>query len=114
MPITIEQYINAKHAQRFVGLLHQLITAIQTTFPESEVYAIPRYIAFKKRYNFVSLWLRYDSIYVETKRPRRPGLIGENIPDTHQYTLNYRMIITDPNQIDSMLQVIQESYRQTR
>ena len=114
MSITIEQYIKAKDAQRYVGLLHQIITAIQTKFPEAEVYAIPRYIAFKKRYNFVSLWLKHDAIFVETKRPKSPGLIGKYIPDTHKYTLSYRMIITEPNQIDSMLQVIQESYRQTR
>ncbi len=114
MPITIEQYIKAKNAQGNVGLLNQIINAIKTNFPESEVYAIPRYIAFKKRHNFVSLWLHYDAIFVETKRPKNPGLIGEYIPDTHQYTLNYRMIITEPNQIDSMLKVIQESYRQTR
>jgi predicted transport protein len=114
MLITIEQYIKAKTTQRYVGLLHQLINAIKDEFPDAELYAIPRYIAFKKRYNFVSLWLRDDAIFVETKRPKTPGLIGENIPDTHQYTLNYRMIITEPNQIDSMLQVIQESYRQTR
>jgi predicted transport protein len=114
MPISINQYIDAKHAQRYVGLLHQLIAAIQAKFPDAELYAIPRYVAFKKRYNFVSLWLRHDSIFVETKRPKTPGLIGDYIADTHQYTLNYRMIITEPNQIDSMLQVIQESYRQTR
>jgi predicted transport protein len=113
MAITIQQYIDCKESKRFVGLLHQIREAIQRSLPDSKEYAIPRYIAFKKRYNFVSLWLRHDSIFVETKRPRNKQNIGENIPDSHKYTLNYRMIITQPDQIPSMISVIKESYSQT-
>jgi hypothetical protein len=88
MVITIQKYIDCKESKRFDGLLHQIREAILNGLPDSTKYAIPRYIAFKKQYNFGSLWLRHDAIFVETIRSRNKNVIGENIPNSPKYTLN--------------------------
>jgi hypothetical protein len=107
-------YLQKKKDYKYFHLGMKLIEMIRSTFPNSFEYSNKHYVAFRKKFNFVSIWIKTDGIYIETKRPKNHLSIGENIPDSHRYTLNYRMIIQKDASLDLVLENIKESYSMTR
>lgn len=113
--VTIEEYVDNAPGDMYKFLFWELRKRLFDAYKtDIEEYAIfMRYVAYKKKYNFVSLWIKSKGLIIETKRPRFQS-IGENIPDTHRYTLDYRMIIENDSNLDEVMKVIHDSYLQTR
>jgi predicted transport protein len=92
----------------------KLIENIRLAFPDAHEYSNNHYVAFRKKFNFVSIWIKTNGIYIETKRPNNHSSIGENIPDSHRYTLNYRMVIHTEASLNLVMEAIEKSYSMTR
>lgn len=107
-------YLQKKNDYKYFPLGMKLIENIRSAFPDAFEYSNNHYVAFRKKFNFVSIWIKTDGIYIETKRPKNRSSIGKNIPDSHRYTLNYRMIIQSDKLINLVIETIKESYSLTK
>lgn len=107
-------YLQKKKDYKYFQLGVKLIEKIRLAFPGAYEYSNSHYLAFRRKFNFVSIWIKTNGIYIETKRPKNHSSIGENIPDSHRYTLNYRMVIQAETALNLIMEAIKESYSMTR
>ena len=63
---------------------------------------------------FANIYIQREKIRIETLKPRSKYSIGENVPDTHGYTLNYRTDISSVTDIEKVKGIILESYNQIK
>ena len=59
---------------------------------------------------FANLYIQKKKIRILTLEPMRKYTLGENVPDTHLWTLNYQMDIYSKNDIKVAKDIICESY----
>lgn len=69
--------------------------------------------AYRTR-QFANIYIQKKKIRIETLKPRNKYSIGENVPDTHGYTLNYRTDISADADIEKVKGIILESYNQIK
>ena len=58
------------------------------------------------------MYIQKEKIRIETLPPLTKCEVGEKIPDTHQYTLNYKVDIYNEADIEKVKYIILESYSQ--
>ena len=63
---------------------------------------------------FANIYIQKKKIRIETLEPRNKYSLGENVPDTHGYTLNYRTDISVDADIEKVKKIILESYNQIK
>lgn len=63
---------------------------------------------------FANIYIQRKKIRIETLVPRKKYDIGENIPDTHKYTLNYKTDIFTDMDIEKVKGIILDSYNQIK
>lgn len=67
-----------------------------------------------KQRQFANIYIQKAKIRIETLVPLRNYNIGENVPDTHKYTLNYRTDIFENEDIEKVKGIILDSYNQIK
>lgn len=67
-----------------------------------------------KQRQFTIIYIQKAKIRIETLVPLRNYNIGENVPDTHGYTLNYRTDIFAEEDIEKVKGIILDSYNQIK
>ena len=68
----------------------------------------------QKTRQFANIYIQKAKIRIETLPPMGDYGIGENVPDTHGYTLNYRSDISRDTDIEKVKGIILESYKQIK
>lgn len=61
-------------------------------------------------HQFANFYIQKNKIRILTLEPMRKYALGENVPDTHLWTLNYRTDIFSENDIETAKNIIYESY----
>lgn len=59
---------------------------------------------------FANLYIQKKKIKILTLEPMREYSLGDNVPDTHLWTLNYQTDIFTDNDIEEVKEIIFESY----
>ena len=67
-----------------------------------------------KQRQFANIYIQKAKIRIETLVPLRNYNIGEIVPDTHKYTLNYRTDIFMDEDIEKVKGIIIDSYNQIK
>lgn len=102
-----------------IALYEKLRTTMFEHFGEVGTGATSYYIhwdvsgAYRTR-QFANIYIQKEKIRIETLEPRSKYSIGENVPDTHGYTLNYRTDISSVADIEKVKGIILESYNQIK
>ena len=81
---------------------------------EFSTYQTNNYIALRNKYdrNICEIHFYKKKITVHTLTPRKKYDIGEQVPDSFGWTLNYRTNITSVEELDDVIEIIIDSYKQ--
>ncbi|MCX5775934.1 MAG: hypothetical protein NTV44_06280 [Firmicutes bacterium] len=114
-PVTIEEYVDNAPGNLYKFLFweirNRILAKYITGIEENVVFK--GYVSYKKKYDFVSLRLKEDGLFVETKQPRFSSL-GIVHPNDFGTSLDYQMIIKNDANLKEVMKVIHDSYLQTR
>ena len=116
---TEENHLRTCKNYGMISLYEKLRATMFEQFGKVETGATSYYIhwdvsgAYRTR-QFANIYIQAKKIRIETLKPRGDYGIGENVPDTHGYTLNYRTDISSVSDIEKVKGIILESYNQIR
>lgn len=63
---------------------------------------------------FANFYIQKKKVRILTLKPLRKYAFGENVPDTHGYTLNYQTDIFENEDIEKVKGIILDSYNQIK
>lgn len=112
---TEENHLRTCKNLDMIALYEKLRATMFEHFDEVGTGATSYYIhwdvsgAYRTR-QFAIIYIQKEKIRIETLRPRGNYSIGENVPDTHGYTLNYRTDISSVEDIEKVKGIILESH----
>ena len=72
------------------------------------------YVSGTRDRQFANIYIQKKKIRIETLIPTKPCEIGEKLPDTHGYTLNYKTEISSEEDIEKVKGIILDSYEQIK
>lgn len=77
-------------------------------------YQTNNYIALRNKYdrNICEIHFYKKKITIHTLTPKRKFDIGEQVPDSFGWTLNYRTNLTSIEELDDAIDIIIDSYNQ--
>ena len=116
---TEENHLNACKNKNMIALYEKLRATMFEYFVEVATGATSYYIhwdvngALRTR-QFAIIYIQKEKIRIETLKPRCDHGIGENVPETHGYTLNYRTDISSVADIKKVKDIILDSYNQIK
>lgn len=116
---TEENHLRMQKNHEMVALYEKLRAAVLAVLGDVGTGAVSYYIHWdisgtRRTRQFALLYIQRKKIRIETLVPSGKHRLGEMIPDTHRYTLNYRTDITSEADIEEAKEIIAESYRQIR
>jgi len=113
--VDIDEYVDTASGDLYKYLFWEIRNRILAEFKTGiEEYALfKKYVAYKKKSDFVSLRLKNEGLIIETKNPRFLSFGGPH-PGDFGYSLDYQMIIINDSNLDEVMKVIRDSYAQTR
>ena len=117
-------YLSNKN-EDVIKIYNEFLSEITNVVPELYVEATPQYIALRfkdgdKKRNVCELHLMKEELQIITKEPKLDELkIGENVPETHKWTLNYRIYIGKNDQnlsekIRKAVEIVVETYNKVK
>lgn len=114
-PITIEEYVDTASGDLYKFLFWEVRNRILAKYKTGiEEYVVFKgYVSYKKKYDFVSLRLKSDGLFVETKKPRFIS-IGTSHPNDFGTSLDYQIIVKNDANLKEVMKVIHDSFLQTR
>ena len=113
---TEENHLHTCKNLDMVALYEKLRATMFAHFGKVETGATSYYIhwdvsgSYRTR-QFAIIYIQKEKIRIETLVPKGQYGIGENVPDTHGYTLNYRSDISTAADIEKVEGIILESYK---
>ena len=116
---TEENHLRTCKNYGMISLYEKLRATMFEQFGKVETGATSYYIHWNvsgasRTRQFANIYIQKEKIRIETLEPRRKYSIGENVPDTHGYTLNYRTDISSVADIEKVKGIILESYNQIK
>ena len=116
---TEENYLSTCKSDKTLNLYKKLRAIMFDRFEDDVFTAATSYyvhwdISGRRQRQFAIFYIQKEKIRIETLVPRQNFGIGENIPDTHGYTLNYRTDIFDDTDFEKVEKIILDSYNQIK
>ncbi len=105
--------INQEYMDIHKKLYNELISRLSNKI-EFTTYQTNNYIALRNKYdrNICEIHFYKKKITVHTLTPKKKYDIGEQVPDSFGWTLNYRTNITSIDELDDLIEIIIDSYKQ--
>ncbi len=111
-PIELEEYLSGKNS-KLVEIYQRLQAEIFNALEGVEMYVLPRYIGWRvDGIYFAEFKIQRNYLRVMTLVPSSTFAIGEKVPDSYLWTLNYRTYISSHDEIEEVKGIIWDSYGQ--
>lgn len=113
---TEEKHLLSCKNYEMVALYEKMKETVFKSFENIGTGATADYVSWNvggKR-QFANFYIQKKKIRVLTLAPKSEQAIGERVPDTHLWTLNYQMDISSNADIEKANGVLVESYRQIK
>ena len=109
---TEENYLNTCKNAEMINLYKKLRSVVFESFDNVETAATAQYISWRISggRQFVNFYIQKHKIRVLTVEPSGKYNLGETVPDTHLWSLNYQTDILSEDNIDEVKRIICESY----
>jgi hypothetical protein len=109
---TEENYLSKCKNNDMLHLYFKLRTAVFETLEDVSTAATADYISWKidGGRQFANFYIQKKKIRILTLEPIKKYNLGENVPDTHLWTLKYQTDIYSENDIKVIKDIIYESY----
>jgi len=109
-PISLEEYLSDKN-ENFVNIFNVIYNRIMEKYPDTEIYALPQYVGFKKgKYYFAEIKIRTKDVRIMTLLPEKEYPFGHAVPENFLWALRYKMMIDNLENIDDIMDIISNSY----
>lgn len=115
-PLNFEQFYINKN-DKMIKLHKKLFEEIKKDYSGVYEEVTPNYIAIRneKGKNICEVHLLKNKIRVNTRIPRDEKLlIGEKVPDTYLWSLNYRVYFDNENELDKVVEILKDVYNQIK
>ena len=114
---TEENYLNTSKNYAMVDLYKKIKEILFDNFENVGTGATSYYvhwnvIGIQRTRQFVNFYVQNNKIGILTLPPVCNYNVGETVPDTHGWTLNYRTDIFSESDIEKVKEIIIESYNQ--
>ena len=110
----IPTYLSNKN-ERVILLYKKISTKILEQFEDTYLEATPNYIALRIQNSktICEFHLQKNRVLVQTRIPADETLlIGEKVPETYLWTLNYRVSVYNDEDIEKAVKVLKDVYNQ--
>lgn len=109
---TEEKYILNCKNNEMLDLYLQLKVVVYDTLDDVSTAATADYISWSITggRQFANFYIQKKKIRILTLEPMKKHSLGESVPDTHLWTLNYQTDIRSKDDIDVIKNIIYESY----
>lgn len=111
---TEENYLRTCKNDDMIALYESLRAAMFEYFDDVGTGATADYISWNVdgRRQFANFYIQKKKIRILTLAPRSKHSVGETVPDTHLWTLNYQTDISVDTDIEKVKGILLESYNQ--
>ena len=113
---TEEKHLSVCKNYEMLALYQKLKEALFDNFSDAGTGATADYISWNvngKR-QFANFYIQKKKIRILTLTPRNSQSVGETVPDTHLWTLNYQTDIVAVSDIEKIKDILLDSYRQIK
>lgn len=113
---TEEKHLSICKNYEMLALYQKLKEALFDNFSDAGTGATADYISWNvngKR-QFANFYIQKKKIRILTLTPRNSQSVGETVPDTHLWTLNYQTDIVADSDIEKIKDILLDSYRQIK
>lgn len=113
---TEEKHLSFCKNYEMLALYQKLKEALFDNFSDAGTGATADYISWNvngKR-QFANFYIQKKKIRILTLTPRNSQSVGETVPDTHLWTLNYQTDIATVSDIEKIKDILLDSYRQIK
>lgn len=115
-PLNLERFYINKN-EKMIKLHEELFNRFYKKHYDVYEEATPNYIAIRneKGKNICEVHILKHKIGINTRVPNdKTLLIGEKVPDTYLWTLNYRVYFDNENDIDTIVAILDDVYEQMK
>lgn len=115
-PLNFEQFYINKN-EKMIKLHEELFEKLNKRHKEIYEEITPNYIAIRneKGKNICEVHLLKNKIRINTRIPSNEKLlIGEKVPDTYLWSLNYRVYFDSEKDLDTVIEVLDDIYNQMK
>ncbi|MFZ3130200.1 MAG: DUF5655 domain-containing protein [Desulfosporosinus sp.] len=106
------QHSSSSEAIEIYNEIKERILALDDSISE-KITSI--YVAYRTSKNFVEIYFRKTSIQCILLSPENDKKnIGRKLPESYNWTLNYRVDVKNQEDIDDVMELIEESYNKTK
>lgn len=110
LPITLEEYLLGKN-ETLVEMYKNLQKIVFENLSEVEIYVLPQYISWKINGKcFGELHIQRNKLMMLTLLPANNYEIGNRVPDSYNWTLNYRSYVNSDSDLEEAKSILVESY----
>lgn len=110
--ISLDECLATKN-NNIVDLYIKLHKDVFDSYTDVEIYVLPQYIGWKRNgKRFAEIHLQRNRLMMLTFQPKNNYSIGEKVPDSFIWTLNYRTYFDSLDSINDAICILRESYSQ--
>lgn len=116
IPLTLQQFYINKN-KNLIRLHEKLFQDLKKAYNEVYEEVKPNYIAIRneKGKNICEVHILKNKIRINTREPRDETLlIGEKVPDTYLWSLNYSIFLDNEKDIDKVVEILKDVYQQIK
>ena len=116
IPLTLQQFYINKN-KNLIRLYEKLFQDLKKAYNEVYEEVKPNYIAIRneKGKNICEVHILKNKIRINTREPRDETLlIGEKVPDTYLWSLNYSIFLDNEKDIDKVVEILKDVYQQIK
>lgn len=116
IPLTLQQFYINKN-KNLIRLHEKLFQDLKKAYNEVYEEVKPNYIAIRneKGKNICEVHILRNKIRINTREPRDETLlIGEKVPDTYLWSLNYSIFLDNEKDIDKVVEILKDVYQQIK
>lgn len=110
--ISLEEHLSTKNPEpvRLYQLLH---ASVFDALNDAEIHVIPQYIGWRVNGKlFAEFHIQRNRLAILTLQPKQACSIGEKVPESFMWTLDYRFYISSESDIEAVKAVLLDSYSQ--
>lgn len=113
---TEEKHLSSCKNHEMLALYQKLRAAVFDSFEEAGTGATADYISWNVsgRRQFAIFYIQKKKIRILTLTPRNNHSVGEVVPDSHLWTLNYQTDISTDSDIEKVKGILFDSYSQIK
>ena len=110
--IPFDEFINNK-PQNLVDMLIEIKDKVLEKFPNSSLYVKKQYLSIKRTQTaFIEIHFRKNDLKIYTHTPTSQNGIGNTLP--HNWALNYQIYYKSNNSLTDLINVVSQSYEQSK